>query len=127
MERHFTNTNAREINRLWSEIYSLWKYVLELDGISDEHFNKANCNKAINIFSKILELVDKEKDPHDYCVALRMRAQNYCLLKKYDDALNDLHVERKFNGKNNDLLRVKKGEDLISQILVWQSIAEGNN
>ncbi len=121
MEHHFTNTNAREINHLWSEIYSLWKEALETDGISEK-----NCNKAIDIFSELLELVDEEKDPHDYCVALRMRAQNYCLLKKYDDALNDLHVERKFNGKNHDLLRVKKGEELISQILVWQSVAEGN-
>ena len=122
MEHHFTNTNAREINRLWSEIYSLWKDSIESDDVS-----KTNCDKAIDIFSVLLELVDKEKDPHDYCVALRMRAQNYCLLKKYDDALNDLHTERKFNGDNNDHLRVKKCEELISEILVWQSIAEGNN
>ncbi len=120
MEQLINKANAHEINRLWSEIYCLWKEENELDGVSEK-----NSNKVIDIFSELLELIDKEKDPHGYCILLRMRAQNYCLKKKYDDALRDLRTERDFINKYHDLLRIKKCEELISKISDWRGDVEG--
>jgi hypothetical protein len=106
-----SNEFASEINLLWLEIYRLWEEAQTLEGISE-----TNCNETIAIFSKLLKLIDKESDPHSYSVALRMRAQNYCLINKYDDALEDLKIERELNERNNDQIRVEKCDELISQI-----------
>jgi len=106
-----TNEFASEINLLWLEIYRLWEEAQALDG-----FSETNCSETIAIFSKLLDLIDKESDPHGYSVALRMRAQHYCLIKKYDEALVDLKIERDLNDRNNDQLRVKKCDELISKI-----------
>lgn len=115
MDRPSTNIAASEIHHLWSEVYRLWEESHSTDGVSEN-----DCNKAIGIFSKMLDLVDKETNPHDYCVALRMRAQNYCMLREFDNALKDLHRERDFNHKNHDHLRVDRCEKLISQISDWR-------
>lgn len=116
MEHLINKANAHEINRLWSEIYHLWKEENELDGVS-----KINSNKVIDIFTELLELIDKGKDPYGYCIVLRMRAQKYCLKKKYDDALKDLRTEQDFINKYHDLLRIKKCEELISKISDWSA------
>jgi len=116
-----TDNAASKIYNLWSGIYRLWEESNESDGVSEN-----NCNKAIDIFSELLDLIDKETDPHDYCVALRMRAQNYCMAKKYDDALKDLHRERDFNRRNNDQVRVDRCEKLISRISSWHSSTKGS-
>ena len=106
-----TSEFASEINLLWLEIYRLWEEAQALGGVSE-----TICKETIAIFSKLLELIDKETDPHGYSVALRMRAQNYCLINKYDDALEDLKIERDLNNRNNDQIRVEKCDELISQI-----------
>ena len=116
MEKLDTNEVATEIYSLWLEIYRLWEESHE----SNDNLEK-NSNKAINIFSRLLELIDKESDPHGYCVALRMRAQNYCLVNKCDEALKDLNRERNFNDNRNDKIRVKNCDELISQITLWCS------
>lgn len=111
MEKSTTNDIASEINLLWQEIYRLWEEAQRLDGFSDK-----NCSETIAVFSQLLETIDKESDPHSYSVALRMRAQHNCLVKKYDDALIDLKLEREINERNNDQIRVRKCDELISQI-----------
>lgn len=110
------DASAEEIHHLWQEVYRAWEKSHNVNDVS-EH----NCIKTIDIFKKLLGLIDKEKDPHDYCVALRMRAQNYCLMNKFDHALKDLYAERDINSRRNDQLRIKKCEELISQISDWRS------
>lgn len=111
MSSSHTNELASEINHLWLEIYRLWDEAQALDSFSEK-----NCNDTITMFSKLLEMIDMDSDPHSYSVALRMRAQHYCLIRKYDDALVDLKMERDLNDRNNDQVRVKKCDELISQI-----------
>lgn len=111
MEKSDINDAATEISLLWLEIYRLWEEAQALDGISER-----NCSETIAVFSKLLELIDKESDPHSYSVVLRMRAQHYCLINQYDDALEDLKIERDLDDRNNDKLRVKKCDELILQI-----------
>lgn len=116
MEKSDTNDTASEIYGLWLEIYRLWEESHDPDLILEK-----NCEEGIRIFSRLLDLIDKESDPHDYCVALRMRAQNYCLINKCDKAVDDLIRERDFNNSRNDHLRSKQCDDLISQIGSWCS------
>ena len=111
MDTSDRNDTTVEIYGLWQEVYRLWDES-QISGVVSEK----NCNLAIDVISKLLDLVDKEMEPHDYCVALRMRAQNYCLLKKYDSALEDLYKERDLDRKLNDYIRIIKCEELISQI-----------
>ena len=111
METSDRSDVAIEIYQLWKEVYRLWDES-QISGVVSEK----SCNMAIDVISKLLALVDKEMDPHDYCVALRMRAQNYCLVKRYDDALEDLYKERDLDRKLNDYLRIIKCEELIKQI-----------
>lgn len=115
--------NAQEINRLWSEIYSLWKQ--EETNKSQSHLDK-ECNKVIDIYSKLLDLIGKEANPHDYFFVLRKRAQNYGLIKNFDNALEDLYEEADYAWKKNDQLRIKECQELISQISVWHTAMKGN-
>ena len=116
LEQSITNSTAHEINRLWREIYQSWKEVNNSHCVSD----KEN-NKAIVIFSKLLELIDRQANLHDHCFVLRKRAQHYSLTMKFEDALKDLYTERGYYCERHDFLRVKECDELISQISVWRN------
>ena len=114
MEPSFMDTKSHEINRLWSKIYQQWEKMNNSHISPDEA-----CNKVIDIYSKLLTLISEETEPLDYYFVLRKRAQHYSLLNRFDDALDDLYREGDHAWRNNDNLRVKECQELISQISAW--------
>lgn len=114
MEMSVTHANANKIYYIWKEIYSLNN---ELDRGND---------KRIELFSKLLDLIGKETDPHDYFFVLRQRAQHYSLMKNFDTALEDLYREKDYACKVNDNLRAEECQELISRISAWHEATKGN-
>lgn len=119
--------NAHKINQLWSEIYRLWKQADNHESTKSHNAPDNERHKVIDIYSKLLDLISREADPHDYFFVLRKRAQYYGLTKKFNNALDDLYEEADYAWKTNDNIRAKECQELISQISVWDEAKNGRS
>jgi len=93
----------------------LWK-----ETSNRQYLSADERDKAIGIFSQLLDLIDLPSDPKNYCTALRKRAQHYSLDMKFDNALQDLNTERDIACKCHNYRHVEECDGLISQITTWR-------
>ena len=89
------------IRRLWNEAKTL--------GESKEYA------KAVELYSKLLTLVDESSMDFDICAILRNRAISNRALGNHDAALADLSRELEIAQRNSDEMRVRECRKTIQQ------------
>jgi len=81
-----------------------------------------DSNITIDKYSHLLGLISVYSDPDYYCIVLRKRAQRYCLVMRFDDAIQDLQTALDITN-NNDVQYTREFEELITRITVWRNLS----
>ena len=99
------------IDRLWEKAKKL--------GWSD-----AEQQKAIETYTELLTLIDKQSTAYNICAILRNRAIGHRSLKNYDAALDDLARELEIAQRRDDRNRVMECRRVTEETQEWRRKAQ---
>ena len=102
-------------------IKRLWKTAWELGS------SEVDREKAVSIYTELLDMVDEESTSHDICAIFRNRALAYWGLKNYDAAEKDLTKELDIAQRRGDSLRIMECRKVTDKVQTDKRKAEIKN
>ena len=87
-------------------------------------FSNKECQKAVAIYTELLDLVNESSPLFNVCAIFRNRAISHRSLKDYDKALEDLTRELEIVQKRGDQMRVIECNKIIEETREWKCKAE---
>jgi len=102
-------------------INRLWKTAWELGS------SEVDREKAVSIYTELLDMVDEESTSHDICAIFRNRALAYWGLKNYDAAEKDLTKELDIAQRRGDSLRIMECRKVTDKVQTDKRKAEIKN
>lgn len=105
------SSQDERINQLWEDARKL--------GWSD-----AEQEKAVQLYTELLTLIDEQSTSYNICAILRNRAIAHRSLKNYDTALEDLARELEIAQMRRDQMRVMQCRKIVEETQEWKRKAE---